>query len=349
MFKQHLRVVGRGLGRAAVAVAAVGAAGVASGSDVTVQFSQPTGDRWMYPFGQGPGAELRAPSFSTIGQTMFDDRDSEFLVMYDTDGAVQLASGAPPESYRVRSVRLRVFTSSDLTFEYDPTPDSVRNFLPQSNPNFVADVDAGRTVDLFGVGFRNQFVNVEFQENSPFPFGSTTKGTRNAYPAVFDEAGVPTDVSNDVVQQIDYTPFAIGTIAGVTPGHKVPALSEMVFDVSVCDPAVRAYVRRGLSVGRLYFLVSTLQPGTGGPGGGSGVTYPDFVTKEAFPGFSAKLEVTVTIGDLADVTGDGEVELDDFFGFFNAFDAGSTDADVNADCAVDLVDFFDFLNAWAAA
>ncbi len=322
-------------------------AGVASASDISVNYGPPTGDRWMYPFGS-TGTELRAPAFATPGQSFFDDRDSEFLVFWDTDGSNNIPSGLGAEQYRIKSARVTVVISSDLTFQYDPSADTVRNFLPTSDPNYVADADPGKPIELFGVGFRGIYQSQEFQENSPFPFGSMTKGTRNAYPAVFDEAGTPTDVANDIMNQVDHAPFALATTDAVAPGALVPSGSTMTFDVSLCDTAVRNYIARALNAGRLYFLVTTLQPGDGGPGGGTGVTYPDFVTKETFPALAPQLSLSVSIGSAADITGNGEVDLEDFFAFFNAFDNNTPEADVNLDCQIDLADFFDFFNAFDA-
>lgn len=49
---------------------------------------------------------------------------------------------------------------------------------------------------------------------------------------------------------------------------------------------------------------------------------------------------------VADINGDDTIDLEDFFLFFNLFDATDNGADVNQDGAVDLADFFEFLNAF---
>lgn len=51
----------------------------------------------------------------------------------------------------------------------------------------------------------------------------------------------------------------------------------------------------------------------------------------------------------ADVTGDGVVDLEDFFQFLNDFDNTAPGADINGDNVVDLEDFFLFLNAFDAS
>lgn len=50
----------------------------------------------------------------------------------------------------------------------------------------------------------------------------------------------------------------------------------------------------------------------------------------------------------ADVSGDDQVTLEDFFGFFNCWAAIDPCADIDSSGEVDLTDFFAFLNAFAA-
>jgi hypothetical protein len=320
----------------------------AMASHVTVTLNVPTGDRWVYPFGPGGGTELRIPSFSAVGAPGFDDRDSQALFFWDTDGSGLVASGAGAGSYRVVSAKLRIRTSSNNTFRYDATSDSYQSHLATTDSSYVADSDPGSAIELFGVGFRNQFLAQEFNENSPFPFGSQVEGSRNAYAAVYDENGVATDVSNQVRDRFDVTPFAVGLTSTVAPGAYVPTETEFEFAINSCDPAVQAYLARGLNSGRLYLMVSSLAAASGGPGGGVGGEYPDFITKEDSPSLSAKLELTIRTGSAADLTGDDLVEFDDFLAFFNAFDTSAPEADVNVDCVVDFADFLAFFNAFDA-
>src|SRR5690349_14107055 len=74
-------------------------------SAVTVNVST-TFDRWMYPFGATPGTESAGSSFGAVGDDGFDDRDSQFLVGFNTSGVV--TPGAGPTSYNVASARLTV-------------------------------------------------------------------------------------------------------------------------------------------------------------------------------------------------------------------------------------------------
>lgn len=49
---------------------------------------------------------------------------------------------------------------------------------------------------------------------------------------------------------------------------------------------------------------------------------------------------------ISDIDQNGEVDLSDFFGFFNFWDVSDPAIDFNADGSVDLLDYFRFLNGW---
>lgn len=51
---------------------------------------------------------------------------------------------------------------------------------------------------------------------------------------------------------------------------------------------------------------------------------------------------------IADLNGDGQIDLTDFFAFFNCFDATASCADIDSQPGVDLGDFFSFFNAFDA-
>jgi len=51
---------------------------------------------------------------------------------------------------------------------------------------------------------------------------------------------------------------------------------------------------------------------------------------------------------LADLTGDGQVDVSDFFAFVLAFSSGDPAADINGDGSIDVGDFFAFVAAFAA-
>lgn len=70
---------------------------------------------------------------------------------------------------------------------------------------------------------------------------------------------------------------------------------------------------------------------------------------QAFPNYTNRVKFTY-FEDLypcaADLTGEGTVDLLDFFGFFNCWDESARCADLDGSGSVDLLDFFAFFNAW---
>ena len=87
---------------------------------------------------------------------------------------------------------------------------------------------------------------------------------------------------------------------------------------------------------------------------------PDGLFIAAFPGGRTLHELRSSLAEaesqvtgglspcVADVTADGGVTLDDFFRFFEDFDAGSPGADIDESPGVDLGDFFAFLAGFDA-
>lgn len=325
-------------------------AGAASADVVSVGYESPTLDRWMYPFGSQPGREVVAPSFGAILQPGFDDRDAQFLVGFDTGG--QVTPGLQTDQYAVVQARVRVFVSADNQFRYDPTFDSVKSLYVETDPEYVADSDQGKPVELFGVGYRNGWTVDTFLETSPFggaPIVPPAEGARNVFPARFDMGGDASDISRQVRDKLDWQPMAIGMNTALTPGQLVPAGTELTFDVALCQPTVREYFQRALQSGKVRLVVSSLSPAQGGPSGGTGdPTYPVFFTKEnpgaILGGLQAKLELVVLMGQLADRNNDGVVDFTDYLDFLNAFDAQDPSADYNGDCVVDFADYLEFLN-----
>lgn len=109
----------------------------------------------------------------------------------------------------------------DNQFQYDPTFDSFRTVLQHSDPLYLADADAGKPVEVFGVGYRNGWTAQTFGETSTFggaPIVPPSEGALNCSTAIFDSNGVATDVLCQVRQRFDVTPMATGTIANVAPG-----------------------------------------------------------------------------------------------------------------------------------
>ncbi|QOI99102.1 MAG: hypothetical protein HRU70_00795 [Phycisphaeraceae bacterium] len=339
------------LAAAAAAVAAL----PAHAQSLSVHFNTPSLDRWMYPFNSTPGIETSAPLFGAILQPGFDDRDAQFLVGFDTQSTIP--PGLPLDHYDILSITITLAVGNNNVALYDPTPDSVRTLFPDTDPLHLPDADPGKPIELFGVAYRNGFSASTFLESTRFggaPLVPPAEGARNAFAAVFDDQGNPTDVSRQVRlrpdgQPFEATPFAVGLTDQVEPGQPIPAGTVMTFTLSRCDPAARAYLARGLAEGRLRFIASSLEPASGDPGGGTGdPTYPTIITREAGLGLEATLALNVRVGLPADFNADGFVDFFDFADFVDAFEDGDTAADFNADCFVDFFDLDAFLEAFEA-
>lgn len=285
----------------------------------TVVISEPAGDRWMYWMGDFDGQRQTASvygaygAFDYIAQGYdFDDRHAQMFLDFNTTALAQPGRGAG--NYTVNSLTLTVVVNQDLQFVYDPTHDllgSYRNIIPDSDP--------GRPLELFGVGYRGGFSLGTFRENSPYQSGNFTvyKNVRNAFAMDF-VGGQARDVSNNVEQNFEVSPWAIGQIAGIveldgsfTPaplgaGQLVPQDAVVEFTVNLSNPLVRDYVQQGLNAGRLQFMVTSLlgYTYTGDEGDAGG--FPSFYTKESIyhlPGqeirLAAQLEGNVGIQSAA--------------------------------------------------
>lgn len=221
---------------------------------------EPSADRWMYPSNVTPGARTQASTFSALpGAAGLDDRWGFFLFAFDTGSAVP--AGLPPEFYRVRSVKVTAMIAQENLFAYDPTYDPWNTYATPSLPAALADSDAGRPLELHGVGFRNGQSATTFLETSPYG-GNGQPGTRSAFPIGFDAAGIARDVSSNVTCQIESTPWAVGKNPDLAPGNLVPEGSVMNFTLDPAMPGVDAYLRGGLSAGRVWFSLSSLHPAT---------------------------------------------------------------------------------------
>jgi hypothetical protein len=242
-----------------------------------------SGDRWMYPFNGAAGAETTASTFGAPGDPSFDDRDGQFLIDFDTTG--QIAAGQGAANYQVNSARL-VLTLKPAgqqgTWSYDPTYDAYTTYGAGTDP------DAGRSIELYGAGYRNGFDTLSFAEGSAFaPAGPPTPGVRNAYANDYT-GGVDRDVSNNVRNAFDANPFAVGTIAGILPGDPAPGAAEVVFDLAL-SPDVLAYLQDRLDAGEVDLIVTGIFAAAfGGP-----ATYPRFETSEGAVSPRLLLDVTV--------------------------------------------------------
>ena len=314
-----------------VAVALASMLSASSGA-VTAVVNPVQFDRWMYPFNSSPGLRQTAPTFGAVGVAGFDNKDGQLLVAGNTVAA-GIPSGLGAANYDVVSVRVTA-THSTGVFVYDPTYDAWQTYLPVGTPGRVADADAGRPMELYGIGLRNGYTALSLGPISPgIPFfeeyeafgPSLNAGVRNAFPldyAVPDPAG---DVSNNVIHPtlasgFNPTPWALGvSTSGLAPGAAVPqgvpgvsAGGSFRFQVDLTDPAQLAYVRAGLHAGVVGFAVVSMHE-TGQMTGG---TNPNFYTADATATDPAaippKIEIVVNLpvcGDGIDNDADGKVDF----------------------------------------
>lgn len=336
----------------ATALIAASTTSPASAQVVLGSYGQPTLDRWMYPFNSTPGSEPLGKTFGAILISGFDDRDGQFLLGFDTSGIV--TPGLALDAYHVQNLTLRATVGVGDHVRYDPTWDSVTSLYADGDPTQTPDSDPGKPIEIFGVGYRNNFTSLTFNEFSAFSQvgGFPQEGTRNCFAAEIDaEGSVVRDISRQVRQRFEAFPMAIGVTNSVQPGAIIPATTELTFRVDLCSPGARRYIQRGFQQGKLMFMVTSLAPAQGGPGGGTGeVIYAEFYTKENAIAVALqaqpKLDFAVNIGRLADVNGDGGVTIDDLLQYLEWYGDGVVEADVNDDCGVTIEDLLIYLEAY---
>lgn len=317
---------------------------------IVVDRSEPDLDRWNYPFNTTPGTRETAPSFGAINTPGFDDRDSQFLIGFDLSSEVP--TGQPLANYRVLSATVTATVSNDMDFQYDPTPDSWVNFVDSGDPDYVPDADAGQAVTIWGTGYRNGFDMLSYTETSVFGGVAAVppaQGARNAFAAEFDSAGVATDVSNNLKERFDPTPLGIG-VAPLAAGADVPVDTVFTFELDLCGEGTLAFLRESLQAGQLNLSISSLQLASGDPGGGGGVIYPVWYTREnaiaLLLGYAPTLHLEVRVGNPADLNGDGTLNLDDLDTFVSAFLIGDLTADLDGNCVLNLDDLDAFVSAF---
>jgi len=314
--------------------------------------STPTLDRWMYPFNGTPGSRAIASIFYSGDEPMFDDRDAQFIVGFDSNASVPV--GLDVGEYRVVSATVRAWIDNDDQFLYDPTPDPTSSYYDELDPDFTADEDLGRPIELFGLAYREGFDTQSWGETTFFGVDPLSEEARTAFAATFDTSGASTDVSNQVRDRIDAVPLAIGAIPGLTPGQSVEAGSEVVFELDLCTPGARQYVAHSLAGGRVNLVITSLHPAAGGPGGQQGdTTFPIWRTRENLLSIiqdeAPKLELTVRVGSAGNYDGLGEADFSDVLAFLSDFGAGSPLADLEPDCSLDFGDVLRFLIEFSEA
>ena len=269
----------------------------------SLNFTQPSLDRWMYPFNATPGTRPTAPVFGTLGDDAgVDSRHGQFLIGFDTGD--QAPAGLGPANYLIRRARVTATINRDRSFHYDPTQDAF-NTYDTNHPAYTPDTDAGRPIELFGAGFRNGFTTATFPEDGPF--GSSEAGGRNAYAAGYSTNGALVDVGNNVGKtnasfpSFEVYPFGIGQAEGLAPGDLVPSGTTIRFELNLADPFVRRYLQEGCDAGRLRFTITGLHVSEFG----GAPAWPDFFTRDSVLGTAPTLELEGTAVSGTDVDGDG--------------------------------------------
>lgn len=247
----------------------------------------PSKDRWNYSFNISPGRRTAASIFRAPEENGFS-RHGMFVIGFDTSEIVP--PGLSPESYQLESIEFRATLTGNFQVEYDPTPDSVFNFLPEDHEQFQPDTDSGHPIELMGVGFRNGWDELSWKEDTEYITGENAE--RNVFPAVLNEPGEITDASLavDFENPKELQSLASGVVAELEPGELLPEGGLVTFTLDLNQDWVRAYVQRGLSIGYLYFSVTGLQSG-----GQSARTFPEFHTSESLlgtpPGLTMKYAI----------------------------------------------------------
>lgn len=203
-----------------------------------VTIDTPTMDRWMYPFNATPGARTTASVFGAVGEESFDERDAQYIIRFDTSSLVPV--GYDSTNYNLTSLTLSMMVGVTDGFTYGLSGNSA--------------------IELFGVGYRYGFTQASWQENTPYlPFGNPAqKSVRSAYALGFDENGNARDVSNNVADGFDADAWAVGVVAGLTPGDTVTTESVFTFTLDLTNPYVLDYFQNGLKNGWLDFAVTSL-------------------------------------------------------------------------------------------
>jgi len=332
----------------------------AQSDPVSVSYELPSLDRWNYPFNQTPGTRSNASIFGAyVGEDLspdFDNRDAQFHIAFTTAEDIEPGLGA--DSYLVTEATVTVQISNNNQFRYDPTYDPWQTYLPSDDPEFIPDETLGRPIELYGVGFRNEFDPLSYQEGTPFtPSGfGIGKSIRTTYALDFDDEGEPRDVSNNIDEAFDPYPFAIGTTDTVTPGSFVPATTIFTFELDLDDPFVQQYLGEQLDLGKLHFMFASLHEASEDDFSGS---FPEFYTKEnqlVIGGVreAARLSITVEFiddpGIVGDLNGDGVVDGSDLLALLAQWgpcdDPGDCSADLDDSGVVDGADLLMMLSNW---
>ena len=277
---------------------------------------------------------------------MFDNRDGQFIVGFDTGAVVPTGLGA--SKYTVQSCVVEITFANDFVVEYDPTVDPFTAFLPATDPAYADDADAGQPIEMYGVGFRNGFSLANWTEYSPYTSGNVLDpGVRNAFALGTNEAGQPVDVSNSVRQRWTPQPWAVGAIDGLKPGAFIPIGTKMRFTLDVARPAVQSYLRDAVNAGKLRLTACSLTKVVQ-----QGGNFPTFycrenpvVTATGAGAATLLMQVSTQTCVPADLNCDGTVNAQDLATLLSQWGTAGS-ADLNGDGVVGAPDIAALLSSW---
>jgi len=324
------------------------------GADIIEQqYDAPDFDRWMYPYNFTPGSRGTGVTFSSVGSgfEQFDDRDGQLVLGFVTQN--QIPAGLSLTQYTIQSIEIRL-TLSNADNIYD---DSIDSWDTYDLDTGVLDGDLGRPIELFGAAFRGGYTGWSFGEDGTFPNGAVRR-ERNVYPIQYIE-GVPTDVSNSILDAFTAEPFAVGTTSTVLPGEVMPSETVLTFHVDVSNPEIQCYLKRSLQDGLLNFVVNSLhasqQPGYRGF---RGLINPNFHFKESWavqfgladaPQLTIVVDVADSNGIPEDLDGDGSVGIGDVLVVLGDWgNCMCCSSDLNGDGEVNISDLLALIAVWGS-
>jgi len=281
-----------------------------------VHWSEPSDDRWQYPFNFSPGVESRASIFGSTGDpryTTFNDRDGILIVAWDTSDAVP--TGLPAASYGIRSVGVVLTAAAGTgcltclpvaTWLVDLTPDP---WFELDYP--ISDSDPGQPIELYGVGFGPEYDYATWLESDIYVGSDDQESTqRDPYPFVFGAGATQVHVEDSVKNQFTPSPWAVGVPVNYTPGSQtIPFAVNFDVDTAKSGGLVRNYFQGQLGGGRVFVDITSLTVTTQQAAAG----YPVFFTKEGvnLDPNARPAKLSMTLAPTADINGDGMPGLPD--------------------------------------
>ncbi|MCH2128120.1 MAG: hypothetical protein MK179_03195 [Pirellulaceae bacterium] len=314
----------------------------------TAMFEEPDLDRWFHQGQVSPGRKSDPSLFTAFGGPGTDyraigpSRSGSMLVGFDTSSKIPQVL---PGQYKLTSIQISATITPDFSIVYDPTPDTVTDMIKQSD-------DIGRPIELFGVGFKNDYEQLGFGQNDGqipafeestalfamgnipqerttniFPLGDDGQGTGTLGNVFNSPTGVGAYTYNGTTEEWelqsiirpawDPEPLAIGTVLGLNPGDNVPANSVFHFDVNLSQSEVLWHFQNQLSLGQLGVFLTSMHDVSGFHAGGGFNPFPKFYAKE-HPFVSsgivsaAKLDIEYKIVHPGDADHDCDVDITDF-------------------------------------